>query len=202
MHTHTACRVPGLGYSDGMSSAGSLHDTWVPAHRGKLSCTVPVCVGIHTVPESVQYCRPTKAEFHSRRLVGLEGTLKIPPLLWAGCPAAQAAQGWARPRMGYPQCWGLTALLVKDVFLLCKLNLPSCSLKPFLRCPSTTCSYKKSLSLLFMSSSQVLEGCNEASLGPCLLQADFPLPQPLHSEVLQPQNSLLWPHSHNPTSLC
>ena len=61
-------------------------------------------------------------------------------------------------------------LLSKNFLLTYNLTVSSFSLKPFIPLyPITIRLCKKSLSLLFISSLQVLEGCNEVSLVPSLL---------------------------------
>ena len=60
----------------------------------------------------------------------------LPPTS-SGCPGPHPAQPWAPPGMGHPQlygqlCQGLTALWVKNFFLIHSLNLPSISLKPLI----------------------------------------------------------------------
>ena len=68
-----------------------------------------------------------------------------------------------------------------------------------LSCPVTIRPGKKLVSLLFISSPQILEGCNQVSPEPSLLQAkQTQLPQPVFiGEVLQHSDHLhilLWTH--------
>ena len=66
-------------------------------------------------------------------------------------------------------------------------------------CPITICPRKKSIPLLFVSSLQVLEGCNEVSLEPSLLQDEqAQIPQPVFiGEVFQPSDHLSGPNLRN-----
>ena len=85
---------------------------------------------------------------------------------------------------------------------LCEKLLPNIQPKPplsqfksILPCPITIHPCKQPLSFLFIRSLQVLEGRNEVSLQPSLLQAkpaQFPLPF-LIGEVLQPSDHLSGP---------
>ena len=95
--------------------------------------------------------------------------------------------------LGQPvQC--VTALWVKNFFLISNLNLLS-SFKIIPPCPLTIHPHKQSYPFLFIRSLPVLEGRNEVSLQPSLLQAkpaQFPLPF-LIGEVLQPSDHLSGP---------
>ena len=82
------------------------------------------------------------------------------------------------------QC--ITTLWVKNFLLITNLNLPS-QLKTIPPYPITTHPHMQLFPLLFIRSVQVLEGHNEVSPEPSLLQAkqaQFPLPFPI-GEVLQ-----------------
>lgn len=78
---------------------------------------------------------------------------------------------------------------------------------PVPSCPTAICPCKKSVSILFVSPLQLLEGRNEVSLEPCLLQAaqaQF-LQSVFVGEVLQPSEhlcELIWTHSNSSPSLC
>jgi len=90
---------------------------------------------------------------------------------------------WGTTRDGAPTALGSSAVTSppssKNFHLTFNLNLPSW-FKAVPQCPVSIRPCKKSLSLLFTSSLQVLEGSNEVSLEPSLLRAEHPqLPQPL-----------------------
>ena len=113
-------------------------------------------------------------------------------------PADQAAQSHIQPGLECLQGWGIHSLLgqpvqcittlwVKNFLLISNLNLPLCQLKTIPPYPITTHPHMQLFPLLFIRSVQVLEGHNEVSPEPSLLQAkqaQFPLPFPI-GEVLQ-----------------
>ena len=82
-----------------------------------------------------------------------------------------------------------TALCVKNFLLISNLNLPS-QFKTIPPCAITIHPRKQPFPFLFICSLQVLEGHNEVSLEPFLLQAkQTQFPQPfLIGEVLQPSD--------------
>ena len=89
----------------------------------------------------------------------------------------------------------LSTRWVKTVFLISNLIFPFVASNLFPPCPITTSLCKKSVSLLRVSSLQVLEGSNEVSPEPSLLQAKLgQVHQPvLTGEVFQPFDHL---HGH------
>jgi len=97
---------------------------------------------------------------------------------------------WTTPGVGHPQpLWAAcSSIWVKTFILTSSLNLSSFSFKPFPLALSLSNYVKSSPSvpLLLVSLLQVLEGCNEVSLEPSLLQAKHAqLPQPFFiGEVL------------------
>ena len=116
-------------------------------------------------------------------------------------PADQAAQSHSQPGLECLQGWGIHSLLgqpvqcitilwVKNFLLISNLNLPS-QFKTIPPCPTTIHPHKQPFPLLFIRSLQVLEGHNEVSPEPSLLQAKpAQFPQPfLIGEV---QGILLW----------
>ena len=106
-------------------------------------------------------------------------------------PGLECLQGWGiHSLLGQPvQC--VTTLWVKNFFLISNLNLPCLCLKPF----PLVLSLSAIGPLLFIRSLQVLEGHNEISPKPSLLQAkQSRFPQPfLVGEVLQPSDHLSGP---------
>jgi len=105
-------------------------------------------------------------------------------------PADQAAQSHIQPGLECLQGWGIhsllgqpvqciTTLCVKNFLLISNLNLPCLSLKPFPLVLSLFNLINSHSPLLFICSLQVLEGHNEVSPEPSLLQAkqaQFPQP--------------------------
>ena len=91
------------------------------------------------------------------------------------------------------QC--LTTLIVKNVFLISNLNLPTFSLKPLLFVVSLHALVKKSLSSFLVGLLQGLEGCYKVSPQSSLLQTEQPqLSQPvLRGEVFQPSDRFCGP---------
>ncbi|KAK4808149.1 hypothetical protein QYF61_000129 [Mycteria americana] len=127
-----------------------------------------------------------------------------PPCHGQGClPLEQAAQSPIQPGLEHFQGWGihnfsgnlfqcLTALIVKNFFLISNLNLTFFQFKAITPCPITTCPCQKSLSSFPVGPLQVLEGCYKVSPEPSLLQAEQPqLSQPVFiGEVFQPSDHL------------
>ena len=112
-------------------------------------------------------------------------------------PADQAAQSHIQPGLQCLQGWGIHSLLgqpvqcvitlwVENFLLISNLNLPS-QYKTIPSCPITVHPRKQPFPFLFILSLQVLEGHNEVSPQPSLLQAkQAQCPQPfLIGEVLQ-----------------
>ena len=141
---------------------------------------------------------------------GLEGTLKsiqFQPLPWAGlpptnsgCPGFERVQGWGthsfsgQPvpvRQNWIKFWD-SNLWIKNSFLTCNLNSSFLYFKVFPPCSITIRLSEKSLPFLLISSTQLLEGHNEVSLEPSLLQAkEDQICQPfIIREVLQPSDHL------------
>ena len=76
-------------------------------------------------------------------------------------------------------CQCLTTLMVKNIFLISNLNLPSFSLQLFPPCPITTPLWKVPLHPSCRPF-QVPKGCSKVTPEPSLLQAEQPqLPQPV-----------------------
>ena len=118
----------------------------------------------------------------------------------------QAAQSHTQPGLECLQGWGIHNLLEQPVPMLhhplCEKlpthiqpKPPLSQFKTISPCPITIHTRKQSFSLLFICSLQVLEGHNEVSLEPSLLQtkqAQFPQPFFI-GEVLQPSHHLSGP---------
>ena len=118
-------------------------------------------------------------------------------------PPDQAAQSHIQPDLECLQGWGIHSLSGQPVPVhhhpLSEKLPPNILPKPPLSqfktippCPITIHPHKQPFPLLFIHSLQVLEGHNEVSLEPSLLQAtQAQFPQPfLLGEVLQPSNHL------------
>ena len=100
---------------------------------------------------------------------------ELPTTRWS-CPAPHPTWNWMPPEMGHDSFSGqpvlsLTTIRMKNFFLASNLNLPSFSLKSFLRVLSLLDHVKMLSPLLLASSLQVLEGCIEVSLKTPLFQA-------------------------------
>ena len=136
---------------------------------------------------------------------GLKRTTTIefqPPLLCSGpstirpgSPEPHPAWPWMLPGIGHPEtfwatCSSVTTLCVKNFLLIPNLNLPCLTLVLNSPCPITIHPHKQLFPLRFICSLQVLQGHNQVSLEPSLLQtkqAQFPQPF-LIGEVLQPSD--------------
>ena len=129
------------------------------------------------------------------------------PCCMQGCqPPDQAAQSHIQPGLECLQGWGIHNLLGQPAPVchhpLCEKLPPNIQPKPLPSqlktvppCPITIHPCKQLFPLLFICSFQVLEGRNEVSLEPSLLQArQAQFPQPfLIGEVLQPSVHLSGP---------
>ena len=130
-------------------------------------------------------------------------------------PLEQAAQSHIQPGFECLQRWGIHSPLEQPVPVchhpLCEKLIPNIQPKPPLSqfktippCPITTHPRKQPFPLLFICSLQVLEGRNEVSPEPSLLQtkqAQFPQPF-LIGEVLQPSDHLSGPCLDSFQELC
>ena len=108
-------------------------------------------------------------------------------------PADQAAQSHIQPGLECLQGWGIHSLLGQPV--QCGPKPPLSQFKTIPPCPITIQPRKQLFPFLFICSFEVLEGRNEVSLKPSLLQAkQSQFPQPfLIGEVLQPSDHLSGP---------
>ena len=129
---------------------------------------------------------------HSDHLVSMPLLCAGSPTTRTGCPEPHPARPWMPPGMGHPQPLGQPVPLCHHS--LCEKLPPNIKSKPSLSqfktippCPITIHPCKQPLPFLFIRSLQVLEGHDEVSLEPSLLQtkqAQFPQPF-LVGEVLQ-----------------
>jgi len=155
----------------------------------------------HKSPNSLGWCGPQSPSSSKPPAMGW-----LPPTT-SGCPRSHPTRSWMPPDMGHPQL--LWAAVPGPHLPQSKKFLPKSLLfyfKAIPLCPIIIYPCKKSVSLLLISSLQVLGSRNEISPEPSLLQAEQnQLPQPfLIGEVLQPpehRHGLLWTCSNSSTFL-
>ena len=157
-----------LGDSSGgqnLLSCPSLHLSACRSPSGKAEITNAWCCAGFTELQNhrmVWVGRDLKAHPVPPRAVGRAATQQL------SCPGLHPTWPWAPPGMGHHSfsgqlCQRLTAIRVKNFFLTSLLDFLSLTLNPFLLFLSLI-DCKKSVPLLLVSSSQVLEDCNKVSL--------------------------------------